>query len=149
MIEPRKPPSPAEGQSAEFAPVAHRVLLVDDSADDAELSLLALRRSGLAVEVEWVRDGAEAMRRLDAGGARGVRLMLLDLRMPHMDGYEVLQRVKGNSATRGIPVVVMVSAPAAPEIDACIALGADAYLVKPLDGAALRQLLTELNLSSR
>lgn len=135
------PAKPEQRARSDAPKRACRVLLVDDSADDAELSLLALRRSGMVTEVEWARDGVEAMRWLEAGGAQRVGFVLLDLRMPHMDGYEVLQRVKGDPAMHRIPVVVMVSMHGTPELDRCFALGADAYLVKPLEAPALRHVV--------
>ena len=136
----------ASEERPDAAPSAVSVLLVEDNADDAELALHGLSRCGLDSEVKWVRDGVEAMEWLDAGGAGTLRLLLLDLRMPRMDGFEVLRRLKGDPATRGIAVIVMVSAPDAPELERCFELGADAYLVKPLEAEPLRAALRDLNL---
>lgn len=146
--EPHHPPAP-EALTKAAPSNGRRVLLVDDSADDAELSLLALRRSGIAADVDWVRDGVEAMRWLEAGGAQRVDLILLDLKMPHMDGYEVLRRVKADPAMRRIPIAVMASTHGTPELDRCFELGADGYLVKPLEGEALQRIVEQLGTSSR
>lgn len=148
--EPHTPPAiPEESARAATPEIACRVLLVEDSADDAELSLLALRRSGMANDVEWVRDGVEAMHWLEAGGAGRAHLILLDLKMPHMDGYEVLRRVKADPVMRRIPVVVMASMHGTPELERCFELGADGYLVKPLEAQALRRVIEQVDTSSR
>lgn len=115
------------------ARAAPTVLLVEDSADDAELALHTLSRCNLGAAVQWVRDGAEALAWIDAQGGDASRLMLLDLRMPHMDGFEVLQRLRADPATQALPVIVMVSDHAAPDVERCYALGADGHLVKPLE----------------
>ena len=126
------PPTRAAGE-------APRLLLVEDSADDAELTLHALAKSGLASDAKWVRDGAEAMEWLAAEGAQSVKLILLDLKMPRMDGYDVLRALRILPGADDIAVLVMVSAPDAPEIERCLALGAKGYLVKPLTAEALRE----------
>lgn len=122
------------------------VLLVEDNADDAELSMLVLTKSGIAPGVKWVRDGAEAMEWLATRDAKPLKLILLDLKMPRMDGYEVLRRIKQAPATKSIPVIVMVSAHGTPELTRCFELGADSYLVKPLDAGALRDAVHSLGL---
>lgn len=122
------------------------VLLVEDDADDAELSMLALARSGIAPGVTWVRDGTEAMEWLATRDGSPLKLILLDLKMPRMDGYEVLRRIKQASATKTIPVIVMVSAHGTPELTRCFELGADSYLVKPLGAEALRDAVQSLGL---
>lgn len=122
------------------------VLLVEDNADDAELSLLVLKKSGVAPNAKWVRDGIEAMEWLKAGDKQSLRLILLDLKMPRMDGYEVLRRIRQDHAVDNIPVIVMVSAHGTPELAQCFELGADSYLVKPLEAGALRDAIRSLGL---
>lgn len=97
-------------------------------------------------KVKWVRDGVEAMESINAGGARSLRLLLLDLRMPRMDGFEVLRRVKVQPARRDLGVIVMVSAHGAPELERCFELGADSYLVKPLGAEPLCAVLRDLDI---
>lgn len=121
-----------------------QLLLVEDSADDAELSLHVLRRSGIAPHAKWVRDGAEALEWLSSGGLQNLRLVLLDLNMPRMNGYEMLRRVRQDPCMRKLPIVVMVSTHDTPELSRCFALGADSYLVKPLDAEALRDVARSL-----
>src|SRR5690606_36155260 len=136
-------PGAARGATVRAAPT---VLLVEDSADDAELALHSLNRCNLGAEVHWVRDGAEALAWIDANGGQALRLVLLDLRMPHMDGFEVLRRLRADPVTRTVPVLVMVSDHAAPDVERCSALGADGYLVKPLEPEPLHAALGRLDI---
>jgi len=122
-----------------------RLLLVEDSTDDAELTLHALARCGIVGDAKWVRDGAEAMEWLAAGGMRSLRVMLLDLKMPRMDGYDVLRALKVIPAASGIVVIVMVSSHDTPEIERCLALGASAYLVKPPTVETLGEVMRKLD----
>lgn len=121
------------------------ILLVEDSADDAELSLRVLSKAGIAAKTKWVHDGTDAMEWLQEGGQQSVRLILLDIKMPRMDGFEVLRRLKRQSTTDDIPVVVMVSAHGTPELAQCFELGADSYLLKPLEAEALLQVIRSLD----
>jgi len=138
---------PIESKTLNDAPqTSPGLLLVEDNADDAELSMLALARSGIAPGVKWVRDGTEAMEWLATRDGSPLKLILLDLKMPRMDGYEVLRRIKQAPATKSIPVIVMVSAHGTPELTRCFELGADSYLVKPLDAEAFRGAVQSLGL---
>src|SRR3954451_22119615 len=91
------------------------ILLAEDDAADAELTLRALRRNNLANKVHWVKDGAEALDYIAGSGMYAgrdpvlPRLVMLDLKMPKVDGIEVLRALKSNPATRSVPVVVMTS----------------------------------------
>ncbi|MFO7188777.1 MAG: response regulator [Pseudomonadota bacterium] len=137
---------PAEESSAGGRAEPRRepdLLLVEDSADDAELALHALAQSGLKARTHWVRDGQEALEWI---GRNPPRVVLLDLKMPRLDGFEVLRRLKQRPDTAAVPVIVMVSGKDAPELEACTALGADGHLVKPLQVAALRELARRLAL---
>lgn len=115
-----------------------RILLVDDSTSDAELALHALAEHNLANEVLHLHDGAQALdylfRRGEfAGRAAGdPSVVLLDLKMPKVDGLEVLRRIKGEPALRTIPVVVMTSSREERDVRAAYRLGANAYVVKPM-----------------
>jgi CheY-like chemotaxis protein len=113
---------------------ASRVLLVEDNEDDAELTLWALGQVGLKeVQVAW--DGAEALAVLKAGPAPD--LVLLDLRLPLVDGLEVLARLRSDPDLKGLKVIVLSSSESPLDKAACQALGVTAYLGKPLDGQAL------------
>ena len=115
-----------------------RILLVEDSARDAELILGALEPHQLAGEVMHVRDGAEALDYLyrrgdfaDRAGALPI-LMLLDLKLPKVDGLEVLRQIKASPALLMIPVVMMTSSAEERDLRHCYELGVNAYVVKPM-----------------
>jgi len=115
------------------------ILLVEDNPSDVELSLHALRKSGLANTVHVVRDGAEALdylfRRNEYANRNGEIpvLILLDMNLPKMDGIEVLQEIKSNPRTREIPVIVLTSSVDERHISESRRLGVTSYILKPLD----------------
>ncbi|HET7562463.1 MAG TPA: response regulator [Rhodanobacteraceae bacterium] len=119
----------------------HRVdiLLVEDSVADAEMTLRTLKRRGVANGVEWVRDGVEAVEYLFSEGKYANRkpgmpkLVLLDLKMPRMDGMQVLARMKEQALTKAVPVVMMTSSREEGDVLASYALGVNSYVVKPVD----------------
>ncbi len=119
---------------------AIEVLLVEDNPTDAELTLRALRGKGLRNEFVVARDGQEALDFLfaqgkyaDADVRNGPNLVLLDLRLPKVDGIEVLEKIKSDERTKAIPVVVLTSSRQEPDIEKCYQLGANSYIVKPVD----------------
>jgi two-component system, response regulator len=115
-----------------------RVLLVEDSARDAELILHSLHAHKLANEVVHVRDGAEALDYLYRRGPFASRsddqpaLLLLDLKLPKVDGLEVLRLIKGDAALKTIPVVMMTSSRQEQDLVRSYELGVNAYVVKPM-----------------
>jgi two-component system response regulator len=115
-----------------------RILLVEDSPRDAELALEALEAHHLANEVVHVRDGADALDYLYRRGQFAGRpngepaLVLLDLKMPKVDGMEVLRQIKGDPALKMIPVVVMTSSREEQDLLNSYQLGVNAYVVKPV-----------------
>jgi CheY-like chemotaxis protein len=116
------------------------ILLVEDSPADAELAVRALRKRNLANRLHLVRDGAEALEFIFATGAyasrvveSGPKLVLLDLKLPKVDGLEVLRRIKADARTKSIPVVVMTSSREERDIVESYALGVNSYVVKPVD----------------
>lgn len=115
------------------------ILLAEDNANDAELTLTALRENHVANEVIVVRDGAEALdylyRRNRHAGRAGANpaLLLLDLKMPRVDGIEVLRQVKTDPALKTIPVVVLSSSREEQDLLRTYDLGVNAYVVKPVD----------------
>ena len=122
------------------------ILLVEDNALDAELTTRALKNGGLANKLLWVKDGQEALDFLFRDGEYAgredtvPRLVLLDLKMPKVDGMEVLKAVKANEKTRRIPVVVMTSSQEEKDVAQTYDMGVNSYVVKPVDFNALAEL---------
>jgi CheY-like chemotaxis protein len=116
-----------------------RILLVEDSLNDIDLTLAALSEHHLANKVDVVRDGSEALDYLRARGKFSGRdgglpaVVLLDIKMPRMDGLEVLRRMKADSVMKAVPVVMLSSSKEEPDLARSYALGANAYVVKPVD----------------
>lgn len=115
------------------------ILLVEDNPNDLELTLLALERSQLANDVVVVRDGAEALdylfrRNSFADRAQGnPAVLLLDLKLPKVDGLEVLEKIREAEELRSIPVVMLTSSREEPDLDRAYQLGVNAYVVKPVE----------------
>jgi two-component system response regulator len=116
------------------------ILLVEDNPNDVELALHALKKNNLANHIEVVRDGAEALEFLFATGSyadrkveNGPRVVLLDLKLPKVDGLEVLRRVKSDPRTRSIPIVVLTSSREERDIVESYELGVNSYITKPVD----------------
>jgi two-component system, response regulator len=129
------------------------ILLAEDNAEDAEMTMRALRRNNLANQVRWVKDGAEALDYLFGGGqyagrdaARPPKLVLLDIKMPKIDGIEVLRRLKENPATRTIPVVVMTSSNEERDVMESYRLGVNSYIVKPVQFDAFIETVAKIGL---
>jgi two-component system response regulator len=116
------------------------ILLVEDNPNDVKLALRAFKTHNLANSVFVVRDGAEALeyifctdRYAERKGQDNPRVILLDLKLPLVDGIEVLRRIKGDPATHSVPVVVMTTSKEEPDIAECYRLGVNSYIVKPVD----------------
>lgn len=118
-----------------------RILLVEDSSKDVELTLAALQANNLANEVVVARDGVEALdylyRRGDFADAPpgNPAVVLLDIKMPRLDGLQVLARMRAEAALRTVPVVMLTSSREEPDLQRAYDLGANAYVVKPVDFA--------------
>ncbi|HLF06841.1 MAG TPA: response regulator [Thermoplasmata archaeon] len=133
-------PEPGRGVGAE-------ILLVEDDASDEELTLRALRRNNLTNPVHVCRDGAEALRHLFSEGAPpGPRLILLDLKLPKVDGMELLRRLKADPRTKRIPVVILTSSREERDIVESYKLGVNSYIVKPVDFAQFTEAVRQLGL---
>ncbi|MEC5216509.1 two-component system response regulator [Actimicrobium sp. GrIS 1.19] len=128
------------------------ILLVEDTATDAEMTIRALRRRGLANSLIWVKDGSEALDFLyRTGKFAGVtngkpKLVLLDVKMPKVDGIEVLRRIRGDEVLRMIPVVMLTSSAEERDVVESYALGANSYIVKPVDTLEFDKVITETGL---
>ena len=129
-----------------------RVLLVEDSPNDAELTLTALDDSGLSNEVVWVKDGQEALEYLYKTAAYSERadghpaVVLLDLKLPKLDGLQVLERVKKDPDLKAIPVVMLTSSREEVDVARSYGLGVNAYVVKPVGFPDFVKALRELGL---
>lgn len=116
-----------------------RILLVEDNLKDVELTLSALDKHNLANEVVVASDGIEALDYLNSRGKfqdhnNGFpAVVLLDIKMPKMNGIEVLRRIKSDPQQKSIPVVMLTSSREEPDLKECYALGVNAYVVKPVD----------------
>jgi CheY-like chemotaxis protein len=129
------------------------ILLAEDNPEDAEMTIRALRRNNLANQLHWVKDGAEALDYLFGTGeyagrntSRPPRLVLLDIKMPKVDGIEVLRRLKQDDATRRIPVVVMTSSNEERDVFESYRLGVNSYIVKPVQFDAFRETVAKIGM---
>jgi len=128
------------------------ILLVEDSRSDVELTLNAFKKAQIANSVHIARDGAEAIDFLFAQGKHAnrknnlrPRLVLLDLNLPKVGGIEVLERMKASEATRSIPVIVLTASQKDRDFALCKRLGAETYIVKPVDFQKFSQATPKLN----
>lgn len=115
------------------------ILLVEDNPQDLELTLRALKKANISNRIEVARDGAEALDFIFCEGAHAARrieerpkVILLDLKLPKVDGLEVLQRIKGDPRTKSIPVVVLTSSKEQNDVVESYHLGTNSYVVKPV-----------------
>jgi CheY-like chemotaxis protein len=128
------------------------VLLVEDSSADAEMTLRTLKRRGIANAVEWVRDGQEALdwlqcRNQYAHRRNGYpRLVLLDLKMPRMDGLQLLELMKADPDLRTIPVVMMTSSREEGDLLASYGLGVNSFVVKPVDFGEFAERISQVGM---
>lgn len=116
------------------------ILLVEDSIDDAELTIRELKKHNVANEIFHVSDGAQAVDYIFAKGTFAGRiieqrpkLVLLDIQMPKLNGIEVLEAIKADERTKTIPVVMLTSSKEDPDIQRCYQLGVNSYIVKPVN----------------
>lgn len=129
------------------------ILLVEDNPDDLDMTLRALRKAHLANRIQVARDGAEAVDFIFGTGAYAGRkienvpkVILLDLKLPKVDGIEVLRRVKGDSRTSMVPVVVLTSSKEQPDVRECYHLGVNSYIVKPVNFESFASAVAELGM---
>jgi CheY-like chemotaxis protein len=129
------------------------ILLVEDNPTDAELALMALKENNLANKLVWVKDGAEALDFLFATGAYATRkiedspkVVLLDLRLPKVDGLEVLRRIKADTRTKRVPVVVVTSSKEDRDVVASYDLGVNSYISKPIEFDEFAKVMSSLGL---
>jgi len=116
------------------------ILFAEDSKDDALLTIRALTKSGFSNKLHHVIDGAEALdfiycrgKYVDRNPNEFPKLILLDVKMPKVSGIEVLEKIKSDPLVKSVPVVMLTSSNEGPDIERCFALGANSYIVKPVD----------------
>lgn len=115
------------------------ILIAEDTPTDAEMTIRALKKVGLVNNITWVKDGQEALDYIFCTGDYVGRtdadptLILLDLKMPKVNGIEVLKYIKTNAATKIIPVIMLTSSAEEPDIVRCYELGVNSYIVKPVE----------------
>jgi two-component system, response regulator len=131
----------------------HEILLVEDNSSDAELTLHALRKNQLASVVSHVRDGAEALDFLFCRGPFASRrfeqppsLILLDLKLPKVNGLEVLERVKADPRTKPIPIIILTSSKEEQDLVNGYQLGVNSYIQKPVNFAEFQKVVEQLGL---
>ena len=142
-----------QGRAVLADPNAIEILLVEDNPADAELTLHALRKSKLANEIQLVHDGEEALDFLFCRGAFSSRrftaaphLILLDLKLPKVNGLEVLQQVKGDSRTRAIPIIVLTSSKEERDLVKSYKLGVNSYIQKPVNFSEFQDVVRQLGM---
>lgn len=127
----------------------NEILLVEDDSNDAELIMRAFRKGKLATRVVHLRDGAEVMDYVaNARGGRGMarlpKVIVLDLKLPKLNGLEVLQRLKSDALTKDVPVVMLTSSQEECDIAKAYALGANSYITKPIEFDAFSKTVTDM-----
>jgi two-component system response regulator len=134
-------------------PNAVEILLVEDNPQDLQLALRALKKSCLSNRIQVARDGAEALEFIFCEGPHihrkiedSPKVILLDLKLPKVDGLEVLQRIKGDPRTKAIPVVVLTSSKEQSDVVRSYDLGVNSYIVKPVDFDSFAKAVQDLGL---
>ena len=129
------------------------ILLVEDNTCDAELAVRALKKRHLANKLVWVKDGAEALAFLFGTGTpdnqtvcRRPKVILLDLKLPKVDGLEVLRQLKANATSRTIPVVVLTSSREEQDVVRSYQMGVNSYIVKPVNFDNFSEAVAQLGL---
>jgi two-component system, response regulator len=127
------------------------ILLVEDNPNDAELAMLAIRQAKFTGRIAHVDDGVKALDFLsgtgayaDRAGASPPRVVFLDLKLPRVDGIEVLRRLKNAETLRRIPVVMLTSSQELSDVDECYRLGVNSYVVKPVNFDEYQSLISAL-----
>jgi two-component system response regulator len=127
------------------------ILLIEDNMDDAALTIRALKKNNVINNILHVEDGAQALDFIFSEGAYADRaetttpkLILLDIKMPKINGLQVLQRLKSDERTKKIPVVMLTSSKEDPDIKKCYELGVNSYIIKPVDFENFQSAVSQL-----
>lgn len=129
------------------------IILVEDNADDAMLALRALKMHNVTNKIVHLKNGEEALKFIFSGAeydgykfTEHPKVILLDLKMPKVNGMEVLEALKSNAQTRAIPVVILTSSTEDPDVKKCYDLGANSFIVKPVEFQNFSKTVAELGL---
>jgi two-component system, response regulator len=129
------------------------ILLIEDNTHDAEMTMRALKKNNITNKIFHLKDGAEALEFIFGTGkfeGRNIlhkpKVILLDLKMPKVDGIEVLTKIKSNELTKTIPVVILTSSKEDPDIKKCYALGVNSYIVKPVEFEGFHKVVSDLGM---
>jgi CheY-like chemotaxis protein len=133
-------------EPTELATEPKTILLVEDNADDEQLTLRAMRQSEVPNIIRVARDGAEALELLFGSNSRLPDLVLMDLKLPKVGGLEVLQRIRQEPSTANLPIVILTSSDEERDILACYERGANSFVRKPVDFARFMDAAKQLGL---
>lgn len=124
------------------------IVMIEDDEGHARLIQKNLRRAGIMNEIVWLKNGTEALAYFHGGIVRDhdKTLILLDLNLPEIDGFEVLERLKNEESTKMIPVIILTTTSNQKEIDRCYELGCNIYITKPVDYQEFSQALAKLGM---
>ena len=126
-------------------PQSVEVLLIEDNASDAELTIRELKKHNMANNLVHLKNGEEALDFIFGTGEQySPKVVLLDIQMPKVNGIEVLQKIKSDPRTRLVPVVMLTSSKEDPDIQKCYELGANSYIVKPVNFEGFAQAIKNL-----
>ena len=126
-------------------PESVEVLLIEDNASDAELTIRELKKHKMANNLVHLKNGEEALDFIFGTGEQcSPKVVLLDIQMPKVNGIEVLQKIKNDPRTRLVPVVMLTSSKEDPDIQKCYELGANSYIVKPVNFESFAQAIKNL-----
>lgn len=129
------------------------ILLIEDNMQDAELTIRSLRKNNVSNKIVHLKDGSIALQFIFGAGEfegrdinKKPKVILLDLKMPKVNGLEVLEKIKADARTRTIPIVILTSSKEDPDIKKSYDLGANSYIVKPVDFDGFHKVVSELGL---
>lgn len=129
------------------------ILLIEDNLNDAEMTIRSLKKNNVTNKILHLKDGAVALDYIFGTGefeGRNIftkpKVILLDLKMPKVNGLEVLKKIKADERTRKIPVVMLTSSKEDPDIETCYSLGVNSYIVKPVDFEGFHKVVAQLGL---
>jgi len=124
------------------------IILIEDNASDAKFTMMALKSNNIANNIIHLKDGEEALNYIfeNPGFSNAPKLILLDLKMPKVNGIEVLRKLKSDERTKNIPVAVFTSSNEDPDVQECYRLGVNSYIVKPVEFDTFAKVISDAGL---